>query len=99
AEEIKNAAHTLDVQITKQREKLTSYAHTLTFWWTSAGLDYYLHYVENLEKVKEPDIAKYLDRYVIGRPFVFGSMVSPEMTKGGLDKAHFEKLAGIGGKK
>jgi zinc protease len=95
--ELENAVRTLDVQIARERERLSSYAHTLSFWWTSAGLDYYLHYVENLRRVTRDDIAKYLDRYVLGKPFVFGSMVSPDMTKAGFDKAHFEKLAGIGG--
>jgi zinc protease len=96
--EMKNAVRTLDVSITRERERLSSYAHTLSFWWTSAGLDYYLHYVEKLWAVTQADVAKYMDRYVLGKPFVFGSMVSPEMVKSGLDKAHFEKVAGLGTK-
>jgi zinc protease len=95
-EELKNAAHSVEVLTIKERERLSSYAHTLTFWWTSAGLDYYLRYLDNIKKVTRDDLAKYLDAYVIGRNFVFGSMVSPEMKKSGLDKSHFEKLVGIG---
>ena len=96
-DEMKNAAHSLEIDIVRERERLPGYAHTITFWWASAGLDYYEHYVENAKKVTHADIARYLDTFVLGKNFVFGSMVSPEMAKGGLDKAHFEGLAGIGG--
>jgi zinc protease len=94
-EEMANAAHTLDVQIQKEREKTSTYAGTLTFWWTSAGLDYYLHYVDNVKKATRADIARYLDAYVIGKPFVLGAMVSPEMAKNGLTQERFEAIAGV----
>ena len=32
----------------RDRESPSSLAHTLTFWWTSTGLDYYLGYLDNL---------------------------------------------------
>jgi zinc protease len=94
-EEMANAGHTIDVMTTKERERASAFAHTLTFWWTSAGLDYYLGYVDRMKKVTRSDIARYLDTYVLGKKFVFGSLVSPEMAKGGFDKQHFEQLVGI----
>lgn len=93
--ELANAAFTAEVQSVKDREKPSELAHTLSFWWTSAGLDYYLHYVENMKKVDRAAIARYLDTYVLGRPFVFGSLLSPAMKKQGFDNAHFAKLAGV----
>ena len=33
--------------------------------------------------------------YMLGKPFVFGALVSPDMTKKGLNKEHFESLAGL----
>ncbi len=94
-EEMQNAAHTIDVQTTKERERVSAFAHTLTFWWSSAGLDYYLGYVDKMKKVTRDDIARYLETYVLDKKFVFGSLVSPDMVKGGFDKAHFEVLAGL----
>jgi zinc protease len=94
-EELSNAAHTLEIGQILERETPSNFASSITFWWTSAGLDYYLHYTDNVKKVTRADIARYLDTYVLGKPHVFGSMVSPEMAKKGLDAAHFAKLAGI----
>ena len=49
----------------------------------------------NLRKVTRADIARYLDTYVLGKPFVFGAMVSPQMEKDmHLDQAHFDALVG-----
>lgn len=95
--EMKNAAHRIEVDQAHDRERASQYAHTITFWWTSAGLDYYNHYVDNVKKATQADIARYFDDYVLGKPFVFGALVSPEMTKGGFDQAHFEGLVGIKG--
>jgi hypothetical protein len=33
--------------------------------------------------------------YVLGKPFVFGSLFSPEMATKGLTQAHLESLAGL----
>jgi zinc protease len=94
-EELRNAAFRAEVEQTLERERPSALAHTLTFWWTSAGLPYYQSYVANLRKVTRADIVRYLDTYVLGKPFVFGAMVSPEFDKDlHLDQAHFEKLVG-----
>ena len=91
-EEMANAAFHAEMDAVREREKPSELAHTLSFWWTSAGLDYYLGYVANLKKVSRPQMAAFLDRYVLGKPFVLSVMVSPEAAKGGLDLQHFEKL-------
>jgi zinc protease len=93
--ELTSAAHTLDVDLIRERERGSSYAHAITYWWASASLDYYRGYVEHLKKVTRADIARYLDGYVLGKPFVFGAMLSPEMEKKGHDRAHLEALAGL----
>jgi zinc protease len=96
-QEMHDAAHTLEVDQALDRERPSQYAHSITFWWTSAGLDYYMGYIDHLYRVTHAEIARYLDGYVLGKPYVFGVMVSPEMQqKRGLDAAHFESLLGIG---
>jgi zinc protease len=94
-EEMANAAHTLEVGLVQERERPSSYAHAITFWWTSAGLDYYRGYIDHVKKVTRADVARLLDRYVLEKPFVFGAMVSPEMASKGLGRAHFEELAHV----
>jgi zinc protease len=93
AEDLARAARQLEVGVVEERERPSELAHTLTFWWTSAGLDYYLGYVDNLYKVTPADAARYVATYITNKPFVLGVMVSPEMKKkSGLDTAHFQKL-------
>ncbi|MEO6774021.1 MAG: pitrilysin family protein [Kofleriaceae bacterium] len=96
--ELARAAHTLEVDQVREREKASELAHTLTFWWTSAGLPYYLGYVDHLYKVTVADTTRFVTTWLTGKPYVLGVMVSPEMKRAGLDQAHFEKLIGIGGK-
>jgi zinc protease len=93
-EELANAAFRAEIDAMLAREKPSQLTHTLTFWWSSAGLDYYLGYVDNLKKVTRSQIASYFDTYVLGKPFVFSVMVSPNLAKAGLNQAHFEKLVG-----
>ncbi len=94
-DEMKEAAHQLEIDQIKEREKPSSFASVLTFWWTSAGLDYYRGYIDHVKKVTRADIAKYMDTFMLGKPYVFGVMLSPEMAKKGLSKEHFSDLAGI----
>ena len=96
-EELRNASHRLEVDQALEREKPSELAHVLTFWWCSAGLNYYLSYLDNVKKATREDIARFLETYVLGKPYVLGAMVSPKMaTELHLNRAHFERLAGIG---
>ncbi len=95
-EEIENAGNHLAVEMAREREKPSEYAHTITFWWTSAGLDYFKSYLDNVRKATRAQMARYIDQYVTGKPFVLGVMVSPEMkAKYGLTQQHFEALAEV----
>ncbi len=95
AEELANATRSLEIERARSRERPSAFAHDITYWWTSAGLDYYRGYLDHVKQVKPADIARFLDAYVLGKPFVFGAMVSPDMVGKGLSRAHFEKLAGL----
>ncbi|HEY3873997.1 MAG TPA: hypothetical protein VGM92_00840, partial [Candidatus Kapabacteria bacterium] len=45
---------------------------TLPLWWASASLAYYNHYLDNVKKVTRADIDRYLNRFLIGKPYVLG---------------------------
>jgi hypothetical protein len=92
-QDMANAAHSAEVERVLAREKPSEYSHLISFWWATAGLGYYEGYVENLRKVTRADVARFFDTYVIGKPFVFGVLLSPEIKKDRrLDSGHFEQL-------
>ena len=88
-------AHVLRVDKIRERERPSDYAHILTFWWASAGLDYYLDYADAVSKVKPEDVTAFMTRYVHEKPFVFGALLSPEMASSGVTAEHLAKLAKI----
>jgi zinc protease len=95
-EELKNAVHRLEVAQAQERETPSQLAHVLSFWWASAGLPYYLNYFDNVTRATRQDIAAYLDQYLLGKRFVFGVMVSPQMVvERHLNREHFEELIGL----
>ena len=61
------------------QERPSQFVHTVGYWWSVAGgLQYYLHYVENLKTVTRDDINAYVKKYIQGTPFVKGILVSPK---------------------
>ena len=77
-EELEAARKQLGIQALYEREQSSEWAHTVGFWWATAGLPYYRTYVSNMQKVTKADIARYARQYLVGKPFVAGVMTSPE---------------------
>lgn len=77
-EELESAKTLLDVNEIYDREKPSEYAHTVSFWWASSGLDYYANYIENLRKVTRADIRRYVERYIRNKPRVVAVLISAE---------------------
>jgi len=75
-EELEFAKNQLEVSEIYGRERTSNFVHTVSFWWASGGLQYYLDYIDNLRKVSRLDVQNYLRRYVIGKPSVTGVLVS-----------------------
>ena len=85
--QLANSKHQLEINEIYTHEKPSAYAHTIGFWWSVAGLDYYLGYVDNLRKVTREDINTYVRRYIQNAPYILGVMLSPEdRAKLGLDE-------------
>jgi zinc protease len=76
--QLENAKTILAVQEIYGREQTSSFAHTVSFWWAVTGLDYYFDYLENLRAVTRADIARYIETYILDKPFVAGLLLSPE---------------------
>ncbi len=75
-EELESAKTLLDVNEIYDREKPSEYAHTVSFWWASSGLDYYEGYIANLRKVTRADIRRYIETYITNKPRVVAVLIS-----------------------
>jgi zinc protease len=80
-EQLANAKHQLEINETYDQERPSNFAHTVGFWWSVAGLDYYLSYVDNLRQVTREDINAYVRRYIQNAPYIMGVLLSPEDRK------------------
>jgi zinc protease len=93
-EELESSKTTLEASDLFDREKSSEYAHTLSFWWSSTGIDYFRGYQKNLRAVSRADINSYVKTYVIGKPHVGIALLSPEAKA----KANLTEQDLIGGK-
>lgn len=59
------------------REKLSEYAHTLGFWWSTTGVEYFRGYQKNLNAVTRSDIDRYVRNYILDKPHIGIAMVPP----------------------
>jgi zinc protease len=75
-EQLESAKALLEAEDLYSREKLSDYAHTLSFWWASTGLEYFRGYHENLRKTSRADISRYVSTYIQGKPHVGLAMMS-----------------------
>jgi len=94
-EEMRNALIQLEMHKALDRESISSYAHVLSFYWSSTGIGYYQGYLPDLRRVLRPDLSDFLHDYVLGKPYVFGALLAPEQQRAGLNEAHFRKLLGL----
>jgi zinc protease len=59
-------------------ERASGFAHELGFWWSVAGLDYYMGYVDNMARQTPDDLRRYVRKYILGKPRVVGVLIDPE---------------------
>jgi len=77
-EELENAKTLLEADDLYSREKLSDYSHTLSFWWSTSGIDYFRGYHKNLRAVTRADINRYLRTYILGKPHIGLALISTE---------------------
>ena len=58
-------------------ERSSEFAHTIGFWWSVSGLDYYMKYVDEMATRTIPDLQRYARTYIVGKPFVLGVLIPP----------------------
>jgi zinc protease len=93
-DELASSKTTLEASDLFEREKSSEYAHTLSFWWSSTGIDYFRGYQKNLRAISRADINNYVNTYIIGKPHVSIALLAPEAKA----KANLTEDDLIGGK-
>src|SRR5437763_16197340 len=77
-EQLESAKALLEADDLYSREKLSDYSHTLGFWWSSTGLDYFRGYLGNLRRTSRADISRYITTYIQGKSHVGLALISNE---------------------
>jgi zinc protease len=80
-EELESAKALLEADDLYSREKLSDYSHTIGFWWSTTGLDYFRGYLKRLRASSRADISKYISTYIQGKPRIGLAMMSAESLK------------------
>lgn len=78
-EQLETAKNLLVIQDAYGKEKTSDYLHSVTYFWASATIDYYVNYNENVKKVTREDIRNYVKKYITNQPHVTGLLISPSM--------------------
>jgi zinc protease len=55
----------------------SDFAHTLGFWWSVAGLEYYMGYVDNMASQSLDNLRAYARKYIVGKRRVVGALLPP----------------------
>ena len=77
-EQLESAKALLEADDLYSREKLSEYAHTLSFWWASTGIDYFRGYLPTLRRTSRADISRYLTTYIQNKPHIGLVLISDE---------------------
>ena len=77
-EELESAKTLLEADDLFSREKLSEYGRTLSFWWSTTGIDYFRGYHRNLRGTTRADISRYIKTYIQNKPHVGIALISPE---------------------
>jgi zinc protease len=80
-EQLENAKALLEADDLYSREKLSDYTHTLAFWWSSTGIDYFRGYLGNLRRTTRSDINRYVSTYIQGKPHIGIGLMSEDAVK------------------
>ena len=59
----------------------TEFIKSLAFWWAVTGLDYYGTYLDHVEQVTLADVSKFVNKWLVKKPYVAGILVSPQDAK------------------
>ncbi len=74
-EELTNSKRAREVDAAFELDHPTEMAHTVGFWWSVLGLNYYMDYTTRMAAVTRADLRRYVRRYIHTAPAVAGALV------------------------
>ncbi len=80
-EQLEDAKAVLVRTAKRGKEKPSSLASTVSFWWCSTSLDYFTDYDTNLQKITRANINRFIKKYITEKPFVAGMIINADMNK------------------
>ncbi len=80
-EQLQTAKDVMRRNYIRQMEKPSSLASQATYYWCSASLGFGTNYIDNCSKITREDIQSYITKYIAGKPYVAGMIISPDMNK------------------
>jgi zinc protease len=80
-EQLHNAKEIIRRNAIRKKEKPSAQASIVTRAWCGGSLDYMTDYENNCDKITREDIKRFINKYITGKPYVAGMIISPEMNK------------------
>ncbi|SFS46026.1 M16 family metallopeptidase [Mucilaginibacter polytrichastri] len=80
-EQLKDAKAILLRNAQRNKEKPSSLPSQLSYQWCSTSLNYFTDNDSNYQKITRADIARYVQKYIAGKPMVAGIIIKPELSK------------------
>ncbi|HEY9196109.1 MAG TPA: insulinase family protein, partial [Mucilaginibacter sp.] len=78
-EQIATSKQKLGILKVQEEEVASDFVQVLSFWWSSASLDYFTTYNANLNKVTRADLQSYVRKYIKNKPYCAGMLINPEL--------------------
>ncbi len=78
-EQLNTAKNQLAITDAYGKEKASDYIHTITYWWASSDINYYVNYIDNVKKVTRQDIKDYVRKYIRNQPSAWGLLTNESM--------------------
>jgi zinc protease len=79
--QLTTAKEMLKRQQIRAAEKPSSLPSQLTYQWASTSLPYFTDYLQNMLSVSKDDIQKYVNKYIVSKPYVAGLIISKEQNE------------------
>ncbi|WP_183563945.1 M16 family metallopeptidase [Mucilaginibacter sp. SP1R1] len=78
-EQIETAKQKLGIIRVREEEVASDFVQVLSFWWSSASLDYFTTYNDRLNKATRADLQSYVRKYIKNKPYCAGLLINPDL--------------------
>lgn len=80
-EQLDDVRRNLLINHKREINQPSDYIKNLAFWWAVTGMDYYDGYLDNLAKTGFEQVRAFVTKYLIGKNYMAGILMSPEDAK------------------